>query len=110
MHRRHLDDRPGEHAHHLPQFLVVQIGYATLYYCTFGIASGTDKPQPDNRLVSLVRIQQRQGELGGLTKAYWQQTGGQRVERSGMSRLAPAKQMSHTLQSGIGSQAGRLVE
>ena len=50
------------------------------------------------------------GELGGLAKADWQQTGGQRVERSGMSGFDPAEQASNALQSSVGSQASRLVE
>jgi len=44
VHWGHLEDRPGERAHDLLQFLVVEIRYTGFLYCAFGIACRTDKP------------------------------------------------------------------
>src|SRR5258708_16783808 len=92
------------------QFIDAEIRYPGFPYRAFGIPGRADKTQSDHRLITFVRVEHRVGKLGGLAKADWQQTSGQRVERSGMSRLNSTEQAPYTLQSGVGSQSGRLIE
>src|SRR5205807_531542 len=58
----------------------------------------------------LVGVEQRAGELGGLSEKNQQQARGERIEGSGMAGLPRAVEPLHLLQRRVGAHPERLVE
>ena len=92
MHWRHLTDRTTKFLKDGFDLRERDIDWPALDYFAFGIAGTGLDAEMDHRLIRLVRIKQILRELGRLAKAEWQQTGGKRIERTGVTRLLRIQQ------------------
>ena len=83
---------------------------ASLDDLALGIAGGGGFAQLDAHPVTLVRVEQKGGDLGGRTEADRQQTAGQRIEAAGVACLPGEEDPLDPLQRGVRGLSHGFVE
>jgi len=90
--------------------VVIDVDARTAHHRAFTVAGIRGHPQPEHRVILLVRAQEKAGQLGGLTEAQRQQAGGDGIQAAGVPRLRRIVEPLGFLQGGVGSQPGRFVQ
>src|SRR5690606_21768799 len=110
VHRRDLGDAPREPRKHLRDAGLGHGLRPRLEDIAFGVAGRGPRAQARERLVFLVLLEERAGELGRLAEEDDEEPRGERVERAGVAGLACAERAARLLERRVGAQAERLVE
>src|SRR5437588_876756 len=110
MHRRHLLYRSAKTLQDREDLRLGNLYRLGFQHLALGVGGGGTLAELDRGEVFLVGVEQRAGELGGLSEKNQQQARGERIEGSGMAGLPRAVEPLHLLQRRVGAHPERLVE
>jgi hypothetical protein len=111
MHRRHLSVLARKLIERLLESRGGKGGqFAALDHRGFAIGAGRTLAEPYGEAVGFVGVEHLRAEFGRLTEADRQHPGGQRIERTGVSRLARIEEPLAARHRARGAHPERLVE